>query len=211
MSDLQARVDHLEQAVLALGTAVFEHDGHDFHGNQWTDIASVLGVDTKDLKKDKKDKGGKDKDKGKGKGPSVKDVASVLGLDLGDVSGHDFHGNQYTSGSEGERPASVHDIGVPGLQARMQAAREWGPPEKYDVVKAKLDAAGAVWNPNLKLHELPDGSSIRSDTSYAEPNYGGEQVRYSVFPPGTGYWTTDQGKVRRYGNLDDALASVSRG
>lgn len=97
-----------------------------------------------------------------------------------------------------DAPASRADPSAP----TDKPANEWGPAEPYNVMSKKLSDAGAVWNSNLKLYELPDGTSIRKDDG---PN---NTARFSVFPPGVNYWTTDTSKVTRFGSVDEALSSV---
>ena len=79
---------------------------------------------------------------------------------------------------------------------------EWGPAEPYAAVSKKLSDAGAKWNSNLKLYEMPDGSKIREDRN---PD---NTVRYSVYPPGVSYWSTDATKVKRFGSIDEALTTA---
>jgi Arc/MetJ-type ribon-helix-helix transcriptional regulator len=69
----------------------------------------------------------------------------------------------------------------------------------------KLNDSGMKWNSNLQLYETPNGTS----GSQMSIDNVDNKPRYSVFPPGISRWSTDQSGVRRYDNIDDALASIN--
>lgn len=101
------------------------------------------------------------------------------------------------------------DKDYPGAQKVGGAGKAGYGPVDNDAPK-KIAAAGGVWNPTIKGHDMPDGSVIRSDRTYTQPNYRGEVERHSVWPKGTSLWSTDQSKVRRYPSADEAIASLAR-